>query len=80
MAITGVAFTAYPVTDYVARGRFHIDTLGLTRPASNRISGWRFDVAGSTFGGGNFRTDRLSGQRAVARIRVSDLAALARRT
>jgi extradiol dioxygenase family protein len=54
MAITGVAFTAYPVTDVARSVAFYRDALGLTKTGLESDFWVEFDVAGSTFGVGSF--------------------------
>lgn len=55
MAATGIAFTMYPVTDLSRAVGFYRDTLGL-RPGDVSSEFWsEFDVAGGTFGVGNFQ-------------------------
>ena len=54
MAVTSIAFTMYPVSDLDRAVAFYRDVLGLT-PAGLASNFWfEFEIAGSTFGLGNF--------------------------
>jgi hypothetical protein len=77
MAITGVAFTAYPVTDMSRAVAFYSDTLGLTKAGLESDFWVEFDVAGSTFGVGNFEqigSPGLSGLRGAGCVVVQNRA------
>ena len=76
MAITGVAFTAYPVTDVSRAVAFYRDTLGLTKAGFESDFWVEFDVAGSTFGVGSFEQIGAPGSAQSFALEVSDLASL----
>jgi predicted enzyme related to lactoylglutathione lyase len=76
MAITGVAFTAYPVTDMARAVAFYSDSLGLTKAGLESGFWVEFDVAGSTFGVGTFEQIGSPGSAQSFALEVSDLAAL----
>jgi predicted enzyme related to lactoylglutathione lyase len=76
MAITGVAFTAYPVADMSRAVAFYSDTLGLTKAGLESDFWVEFDVAGGTFGVGNFEQIGSPGSAQSLALEVSDLAAL----
>ena len=76
MAITGVAFTAYPVTDVSRAVAFYSDTLGLTKAGFESDFWVEFDVAGSTFGVGSFEQIGAPGSAQSFALEVSDLASL----
>ncbi len=54
MAVTGIAFTMYPVTDLERAVAFYRDTLGLQKSGLASDFWVEFEVAGATFGIGNF--------------------------
>jgi predicted enzyme related to lactoylglutathione lyase len=76
MAITGVAFTAYPVTDMSRAVAFYSDALGLTKAGIESDFWVEFDVAGSTFGVGTFEQIGSPGSAQSFALEVSDLSAL----
>jgi catechol 2,3-dioxygenase-like lactoylglutathione lyase family enzyme len=76
MAITGVAFTAYPVTDVARSVAFYTDALGLTKAGLESDFWVEFDVAGSTFGVGSFEQIGAPGSAQSFALEVSDIAAL----
>lgn len=76
MAITGVAFTAYPVTDMSRAVAFYRDALGLTKAGLESDFWVEFDVAGSTFGVGSFEQIGSPGSAQSFALEVSDLRAL----
>ena len=76
MAITGVAFTAYPVTDVSRAVAFYGEALGLTKAGLESDFWVEFDVGGSTFGVGNFEQIGTPGSAQSFALEVSGLAAL----
>ena len=76
MAITGVAFTAYPVTDVARSVAFYTDALGLSKAGLESDFWVEFDVAGSTFGVGSFEQIGAPGSAQSFALEVSDIAAL----
>lgn len=75
MAVTGVAFTMYPVTDMARAVAFYRDEIGLT-PTDYASGFWtEFDVAGATFGIGNFEQVGTPGSGASLALEVDDLTA-----
>ena len=76
MAISGVAFSMYPVTDIPRAVAFYRDVLGLTK-AGLELEYWvEFDVGGATFGIGNFEQVGSAGSAQSLALEVADLAAL----
>jgi predicted enzyme related to lactoylglutathione lyase len=53
-SVTGVAFTMYPVSDMPRSIAFYSDVLGLKKGTVEAPFWVEFDVAGATFGIGNF--------------------------
>ena len=76
MAISGVAFAMYPVTDIPRAVAFYRDVLGLTKAGLDLEYWVEFDVAGATFGIGNFEQVGIAGSAQSLALEVSDLAAL----
>ena len=75
MAVTGVAFTMYPVTDMARAVAFYRDEIGLT-PTDYASDYWsEFDVGGATFGIGNFEQVGKPGTGASLALEVDDIAA-----
>ncbi len=75
MAITAQAFTMYPVTDMERAVAFYRDVLGLP-PGELASPVWvEFDVAGTTFGVGNFEQVGKPGSAQSLGLEVDDLAA-----
>ena len=75
MKITGVAFTMYPVTDVPRAVAFYQDVLGLTKTDFATDFWVEFDVAGSTFGVGNFEQVGKAGSAQSLALEVSDMTA-----
>lgn len=74
MAATSIAFTMYPVTDLERSVAFYRDALGL-RPGDVGNDFWvEFDIAGSTFGIGNFEQVGTPGSAQALALEISDLA------
>jgi len=76
MAITGLAFTMYPVTDIARAAAFYEGALGLAKTAVASDFWVEFDVAGGTFGVGNFEQVGVAGTAQSLALEVSDLPAL----
>lgn len=76
MAVSGVAFTMYPVTDIARAVTFYQDVLGLTK-AGLELEYWvEFEVAGAAFGIGNFEQVGIAGSAQSLALEIDDLAAL----
>jgi extradiol dioxygenase family protein len=78
MAITGVAFTAYLVTDVARSVAFYQDALGLAKAGLESDFWVEFDVAGRTFGVGSFEQIGAPGSAQSFALEVSDLTSLRR--
>jgi predicted enzyme related to lactoylglutathione lyase len=76
MAISGIAFAMYPVTDMARAVTFYRDVLGLTKHGLELEYWIEFDVAGATFGIGNFEQVGVAGSAQSLALEVADLAAL----
>jgi predicted enzyme related to lactoylglutathione lyase len=74
MAIKGVAFTAYPVTDISRAVAFYSETIGMTKAGIETEFWVEFDVNGGTFGVGNFPQLGTPGTAQSFAIEVSDMA------
>lgn len=73
MAATSIAFTMYPVTDLPRAVAFYRDVLGL-KPGEVGNEFWvEFDVAGSTFGIGNFEQVGTPGTAQALALEIDDL-------
>ena len=76
MAVSGVAFAMYPVTDMPRAVAFYQDVLGLTK-AGIELEYWvEFEIAGSTFGIGNFEQVGVAGSAQSLALEIADLPAL----
>ena len=73
MAVNGIAFTMYPVTDMTRAVAFYRDSLGLTKAGIETPFWVEFDVAGSTFGVGNFEQVGVAGSAQSLSLEVPDL-------
>ncbi len=74
MAASAIAFTMYPVSDLPRAKAFYQDALGL-RPGEVATDYWlEFDVAGGTFGIGNFEQVGTPGTAQSLALEVPDLA------
>jgi len=74
MAVRAYAFTMYPVTDMQRAVAFYRDALGL-RPDDLASPVWvEFDVAGTTFGVGNFEQVGKPGTAQSLALEIDDLA------
>ncbi len=76
MAVTGITFTMYPVSDVPRAVAFYRDVLGLTKEGLELDYWVEFDVAGSTFGVGNFEQVGTPGTAQSLALEVDDLPAL----
>ena len=73
MAISGVAFIMYPVTDMPRAIAFYRDALGLT-PGDLQAEFWfEFEVGSTTFGIGNFEQVGKAGTAQSLAIEVDDI-------
>jgi catechol 2,3-dioxygenase-like lactoylglutathione lyase family enzyme len=75
MGVAGVAFTMYPVTDVARAVAFYRDGLGLTTAGLDQPFWVEFDVAGATFGIGNFDQVGTPGSAQSLALEVDDLKA-----
>lgn len=76
MAVSAIAFTMYPVTDLSRAKAFYLEALGLA-PGGIATDYWfEFEVAGGTFGIGNFEQVGTAGTAQSLALEVPDLAAL----
>lgn len=76
MAVTTVAFIAYPVTDVARAVAFYRDVLGLT-PSGIEAPFWcEFEIAGTTFGVGNFEQIGAPGSAQSLALEVDDMPAM----
>jgi predicted enzyme related to lactoylglutathione lyase len=76
MAIKGAAFTAYPVSDMARAVTFYSDTIGLTKSGIDAEFWVEFDVAGHTFGVGNFPQIGVPGTAQSFALEVTDMTAM----
>jgi catechol 2,3-dioxygenase-like lactoylglutathione lyase family enzyme len=76
MAVSGIAFTMYPVSDLPRAKAFYRDVLGL-QPGGIETDYWfEFEVAGGTFGIGSFPQVGTPGTAQSLALEVPDLASL----
>jgi predicted enzyme related to lactoylglutathione lyase len=74
MAVTGLAFTMYPVTDVARASSFYSDVLGL-HATDVKTDFWaEFDIAGATFGVGSFPQAGKPGTANALVLQVSSMA------
>jgi predicted enzyme related to lactoylglutathione lyase len=73
MAATSIAFTMYPVSDVPRAVAFYRDGLGLDQTSFSNDFWVEFDVAGATFGIGNFEQVGTPGTAQSLAIEVADL-------
>ena len=73
MAIKGVAFTMYPVTDMERAVAFYRDALGLRKGGMDAPFWVEFDIDGSTFGIGNFEQVGTAGTAQALALEVADI-------
>jgi predicted enzyme related to lactoylglutathione lyase len=76
MPVSHIAFTMYPVTDMPRAVAFYRDGLGLQQAGHDAPYWVEFDVAGSTFGIGNFEQVGTAGTAQSLALEVADLPAL----
>jgi predicted enzyme related to lactoylglutathione lyase len=74
MPVSHVAFIIYPVTDMPRAVAFYQDALGLAQVGPNMPYWVEFDVAGSTFGIGNFEQVGKAGTSQSLALEIADLA------
>ena len=75
MTVKNIAFTMYPVTDVPRAVAFYRDGLGLTQSGLDAPFWVEFEVAGSTFGVGNFEQVGKPGTAQSLALEVADLPA-----
>jgi predicted enzyme related to lactoylglutathione lyase len=75
MVIKNIAFTMYPVTDVPRAVAFYRDDLGLTQAGLDAPFWVEFDIAGGTFGVGNFEQIGTPGSAQSLALEVADLPA-----
>jgi predicted enzyme related to lactoylglutathione lyase len=75
MAINGVAFIMYPVADVPRAVAFYEDVIGLAKSGIEQPFWVEFDVAGTTFGIGNFEQVGTPGTAQSLALEVDDIAA-----
>jgi predicted enzyme related to lactoylglutathione lyase len=73
MATTHIAFVMYPVTDMPRAVAFYEETLGLKKDGLASDFWVEFDVAGTTFGIGNFEQVGTPGTGQSLALEVKDL-------
>jgi predicted enzyme related to lactoylglutathione lyase len=73
MAVTGIAFTMYPVTDMPRAVAFYRDVVGLTQQGIASDFWTEFEIAGGTFGVGNFEQVGKPGTAQSLAIEVADM-------
>jgi predicted enzyme related to lactoylglutathione lyase len=76
MAISSIAFTMYPVTDLQRAVAFYRDALGLPTTDVQSDFWVEFDVAGATFGVGNFEQVGKPGTAQSLALEVPDIESL----
>lgn len=74
MAVTGMTFTMYPVTDMPRAVTFYQDVLGLNKSGLESEYWVEFDVDGATFGIGNFEQVGSAGTAQSLALEVDDMA------
>ena len=75
MKLKNVAFVMYPVTDMERAIAFYRDALGLRQDGLDNTFWVEFDVAGTTFGIGNFEQVGKPGTAQSLAVEVDDMAA-----
>ncbi len=76
MAVTGIAFTMYPVTDMPRAVAFYQDVLGLKKTDFESTFWLEFEIGTGTFGIGNFEQVGTPGTAQSLALEISDLPAL----
>lgn len=75
MAISSIAFIAYPVSDVPRAVAFYTEKLGLAKTGIEADFWVEFDIAGTTFGVGNFPQLGKPGAAQSLALEVPDMAA-----
>jgi predicted enzyme related to lactoylglutathione lyase len=75
MANARIAFIMYPVSDMARSTAFYADVLGLKKDGIDQPYWIEFDVAGTTFGIGNFEQVGTPGTAQSLALEVADLTA-----
>jgi predicted enzyme related to lactoylglutathione lyase len=75
MEPTAIAFVMYPVVDMERAVRFYTDVVGLQKSGLELAYWVEFDVAGTTFGIGNFEQVGTPGTAAALALEVADMSA-----
>ena len=75
MPVTSLAFTMYPVTDVPRAVAFYRDVLGLEQSGAGQPFWVEFDIAGATFGVGNFEQVGKPGTAQSLSLEIDDLPA-----
>jgi predicted enzyme related to lactoylglutathione lyase len=75
MTASGIAFIMYPVTDVPRAVGFYRDVLGLTQTGLEMAYWVEFEVAGTTFGVGNFEQVGKPGSAQSLALEVADMPA-----
>jgi predicted enzyme related to lactoylglutathione lyase len=75
MPVSSIAFTMYPVSDLPRAVTFYRDGLGLDQTSVSNDFWVEFDVAGATFGIGNFEQVGTPGTAQSLAVEVADLPA-----
>jgi predicted enzyme related to lactoylglutathione lyase len=73
MEATAIAFVMYPVGDMERAVRFYTDVVGLQKSGLELPYWVEFDVAGSTFGIGNFEQVGAPGTAGSLALEVADM-------
>jgi len=75
MAVSALAFIAYPVTDLPRAIAFYQDVLGLPKAGRESPVWVEFDIAGTAFGVGTFEQLGVPGQAHALALEIADLPA-----
>jgi predicted enzyme related to lactoylglutathione lyase len=75
MTVKKVAFVMYPVSDIGRAIEFYRDVLGFEKQGLDNQAWVEFDVAGTTFGVGNFEQVGKPGSAQSLAVEVDDIAA-----
>jgi predicted enzyme related to lactoylglutathione lyase len=75
MAVTGIAFTMYPVADVPRAVAFYSNVLGLKKAGLDLEYWVEFEIGGSTFGLGSFEQVGKPGTAQSISLEVDDMAA-----
>lgn len=71
--VSGIAFVMYPVTDMERAVAFYQDVLGLQKSGIDQPYWVEFEVAGTTFGVGNFEQVGKPGTAQSLALEVADM-------